>query len=267
MVRLDYLDKLVNEKNINSDTDSTSDTSDLEMEKATCQVDDNADDDDQAFDKNQVSRLIKNFDNNDIQEKIRENLHECYEEVNRRAESLNCKDFNCTFDRFRELAQENGEIELRGIREAISVLQLEMEGVIKNARRVDYGKGVAGLDYRVDGVGKYAHITHLDIKNPVGSEIEKASRGSTNLVAQGERIGAKGVKQQNNWSNSTFREALSKTTGINLNADFPKTNETVLIVVDGFDVPRKEKPIIRESVKNGSNDNPNLLFINMENNV
>jgi len=48
----------------------------------------------------------------------------------------------------------------------------------------------------VVGLGKYSHITHVETKNAVGSEIEKASRGVTNLILQGEKIGSKFSEQQ-----------------------------------------------------------------------
>ena len=46
-----------------------------------------------------------------------------------------------------------------------------MLGYQKNAQRVDYEPNVEGLDYAVEGLGEFAHITHADSKGAVGSSI------------------------------------------------------------------------------------------------
>ena len=51
----------------------------------------------------------------------------------------------------------------------------------KNATREDYGSNVKGLDFSVEGLGKYSSITHLDIKNPVVSAIKKANGESPSI--------------------------------------------------------------------------------------
>ena len=146
-------------------------------------------------DSMQVSSFVKNG-------KI--SLREAFDEVNRRASAIGCSNFDCTFDRFRALAVEGKTPTETSVREAISALQGEMLGYYKNTSRGNYGKGIAGPDFLVEGIGEYSHVTHLEVKNPVGSSIEKASTGYSDIVKQGERIGLKISKQQVKWSNPDF---------------------------------------------------------------
>lgn len=44
---------------------------------------------------------------------------------------------------------------------------------ISNTVREDYGNGIYGPDFRVIGQGDYSHVTHVEVKNLVGSDIEK----------------------------------------------------------------------------------------------
>lgn len=130
--------------------------------------------------------------------------------MNRRASAIGCSNFDCTFERFRALAVEGKGPTETSVREAISALQGEMLGYSKNTSRGNYGKGIAGPDFLVEGIGKYNHVTHLEVKNPVGSSIEKASRGSSDIVKQGEKIGLKISKQQGKWSNPNFVKNIKK---------------------------------------------------------
>lgn len=50
-----------------------------------------------------------------------------------------------------------------------------MHGYYRNALREDYGNWVYGPDFEVIGQGEYSHVTPVEVKNPVGSNIEKAS--------------------------------------------------------------------------------------------
>jgi len=133
-------------------------------------------------------------------------LHSCYDEINRRAAEIGCPDFECSFERFRALATENGDITSTTAREAITILQVEMNGYYRNAAPENYRNGIYGPNFRVIGQGEYSHVTHVEVKNPVGSDIEKSFRnGYSNLVKQGNKIGVKLSKQQAKWSNATFR--------------------------------------------------------------
>lgn len=62
-------------------------------------------------------------------------LTKCMDEVKRRASELGCKNFNCTLERFKLLATENGKLSVNQVREAITVLHGEMLGLYTNAER------------------------------------------------------------------------------------------------------------------------------------
>jgi hypothetical protein len=169
----------------------------------------------------QVSGFVKNG---------KVDLRKCYDEVMRRSKSLDCENWSCEFERFKYLAMENGRVDENSAREAITVLHGEMLGFYKNSERVYYGKGVYGPDFKVTGQGAYSHVTHVEIKNPVGSDIEKASRnGYSDIVKQGNKIGDKLSKQQSKWSNAAFRASLSN---IDPNSVFPQSPANTLGLVD-----------------------------------
>jgi len=140
-----------------------------------------------------------------------------------------------------------------------------MLGFYKNSERVYYGKGVYGPDFKVTGQGAYSHVTYVEIKNPVGSDIEKASRnGYSDIVKQGNKIGDKLSKQQSKWSNATFRASLSN---IDPNSVFPQSPANTLGLVDEFDVPISEKMIVQNAIENNCSNTSNVIFINNETNI
>jgi len=150
-------------------------------------------------------------------------------------------------------------------REAITILQGEMHGYYRNAVREDYENGVYGPDFKVIGQGEYIHVTHVEVKNPVGSDIEKASRnGYSDIVKQGNKIGDKLSKQQSKWSNATFRATLSN---LNPNGVFPQSPANTLNLVDEFDVPISEKMIVQNAVENNCTNTLSIIFINNETNI
>ncbi|RZW38736.1 MAG: hypothetical protein EX263_13925 [Flavobacteriaceae bacterium] len=160
---------------------------------------------------------------------------------------------------------ENGRVSENSAREAITVLNGEMLGFYRNAEREYYGKGVYGPDFKVIGQGEYSHVSHVEVKNPVGSDIEKAYRnGYSDIVKQGNKIGDKLSKQQSKWSNATFRASLSN---LDPNAAFPQSPENTLGLVDEFDVPISEKMIVQNAVENNCTNTSNVRFINNETNI
>lgn len=203
----------------------------------------------------QVSSFVKNG-------KI--SLREAFDEVNRRASVIGCSNFDCTFERFRALAVEGKAPTETSVREAISALQGEMLGYYKNTSRGNYGKGIAGPDFLVEGIGEYSHVTHLEVKNPVGSSIEEASRGSSDIVKQGKRIGSKISKQQVKWSNPNFVENIPHW---NQSEAFPQSPANMLGLVDAFDVPVSEKSIVEDSVLNNLTNSSSVVFINNGKNI
>ena len=186
-------------------------------------------------------------------------LDKCLNEVNRRASEIGWTDFECSLERFKALATENGKLTSGTAREAITILQGEMQGYYRNARREDYGLNVKGPDFLVEGLGEFENITHVEVKNPVGSAIKIANGQKGSISKQGKKIGAKIVYQQNYWSNTTKTSELEN---INPTASLPQSPNNVLGAVDNFDVPSSEKAFMEGSVLNGSKNNTNIIFLN-----
>ena len=204
----------------------------------------------------QVSGFVKNG---------KVDLCKCYDEVMRRSKSLDCDNWSCEFERFKSLAMENGRVDENSAREAITVLHGEMLGFYKNSERVYYGNGVNGPDFKVIGQVEYSHVTHVEVKNPVGSDIEKASRnGYSDIVNQGNKIGDKLSKQQSKWSNATFRASLRN---LDPHVAFPQSPANTLGLVDEFDVPISEKMIVQNAVENNCTNTSNVIFINNQTNI
>lgn len=191
-------------------------------------------------------------------------LDKCLDEVNRRASEIGCTDFECSLERFKDLATEDSELTSETAREAITILQGEMHGYYKNARREDYGLNVKGPDFLVEGLGEFENITHVEVKNPVGSAIKIANGQKGNIAKQGNKIGDKLSKQQAKWSNTTFRASLSN---LNPNAVFPQSPANTLGLVDEFDVPISEKMIVQTAVENNCTNTSSVIFINNETNI
>jgi hypothetical protein len=134
-----------------------------------------------------------------------------------------------------------------------------MKGFYKNSRRKNYGPNVNGPDFRVEGFGKFKNITHVEVKNPVGSAIKIANGQKGSVAKQGKKIGAKLVYQQNFLSNPT---ETSQIKNFNPTASLPQSPNNVLGVVDNFDGTSSEKPFMEGSLMKGSQNNKNLIFFN-----
>lgn len=186
-------------------------------------------------------------------------LHQCLDEVNRRASEIGCTDFECSLERFKTLATENGKLTRTTAREAITVLQGEMQGYYTNARHEDYGLNVNGPDFVMKELGEFENITHVEVKNPVGSAIKIANGQKGSIARQGKQIGAKLVYQQNYWSNTT---KISELENLNPTASLPESPNNILGAVDNFDVPSSEKAFMEASVLKGSQNNTNIIFLN-----
>ena len=193
-------------------------------------------------------------------------LQKCLNEVNRRASEIGCTDFDCSMERFRSLAMENGKLTNSTAREAITVLEGEMHGYYRNAKRENYGVNVTGLDFIVEGIGEFENITHVEVKNPVGSAIKIANGQKGSISKQGKKIGAKIDYQQNLWSNPSEISKIPNMT-INTNANFPDSPSNVLGLVDNFDVPVHEKAGMEASVLKSYNETKNIIFLNNVTNV
>jgi hypothetical protein len=203
----------------------------------------------------QVSGFVKNG---------KVDLRKAFNEVNRRASEIGCKNFGCSFERFEGLATENGKINAQSVREAISALQGEMLGYYTETERIDYGTNINGPDFKVKGLGDFEHITHLEQKNPVGSAIKKANNQSPSISKQGKKIGAKIIYQKNFWSDKTKTSQLES---LNPNAPLPESPDNMLGLIDNFDVPVSEKSLMEGAIINASKNDTNLIFINNNTNI
>jgi hypothetical protein len=189
-------------------------------------------------------------------------LKQSFNELNRRLEAMGRPNSNCSFERFETLSKENGQLSKRSAREGLSVAHAE-EGYnwFKNAFRENYGENINGIDYRATGIGEYEYITHVEIKNPVGVDIKKTDRQNPSIEYEGEKIGARSLKQNDYWSDGNI---VSKLKNVNSTAVFPQSPNNILVVVDLFDVPKHEKALMKESIMKGAKNNPNIVFLNMD---
>ena len=191
-------------------------------------------------------------------------LKKCVSELNRKAAQLNQKNFECSIKRFENLATENGELKPGSAREAMSALHGEIMDFYENTHRIDYGPGIYGPDFGVKGKGKYKHITHLEVKGAVGSDILKSSNQGLSLSRHGKNIGKKIRWQTNQWSDSDTVQSMGFD-NVNLTA-LPKSQNNILALVDLVDVrPLNEKSFLEAKIlktlkKNDTNIN--LVFIN-----
>ena len=89
-------------------------------------------------------------------------MDKCLDELNRKASKIGCTDFESSLERFKDL---NGDLTSGTAREAITILQGEMQGYYRyrNARREDYGTNVKGIDFAVNGLGEFENITHAEV--------------------------------------------------------------------------------------------------------
>ena len=199
------------------------------------------------------------------------NLDACFMEVRRRANKLGQTNFDCSFQIFKDLATdaELNQITPISAKEAISALNGEMLGYYTNARKIDYGEEVTGLDFMVDGIGKFQHITHLELKNPVGVNLSK--KNADTLSGTIDRIVKqllRKVKFQKIFWPKTNTDIINKLPKLDLLASRPETPSNILMLFDLFDVQNvTEKSLLQEGLTEGLNNDLNILFINNNNNI
>jgi hypothetical protein len=134
-----------------------------------------------------------------------------------------------------------------------------MRGWFENARRGNYGSDIYGPDFIVEGRGKFQSITHVEVKNPVGSAIKKFNNQTTSISRQGRQVGKKILYQQNFWSDPM---EVNKLKSFDPQATLAQSPENVLGLIDLYDVPMHEKKAMEDSIIKGSKNNPNIIFIN-----
>ena len=183
-------------------------------------------------------------------------LQRAFDEVNRRASVIGCENFDCSFERFKGLAGECGNFTPSTTREAITILEGEMRGYFRNARRGDYGPNVTGLDYVVEGLGEFAHITHVEIKGAVSSSIQP----KPTLVKQAKKYVNRVNYQKNFWSDKIA--VKEKIPHINPDAYLPESPNNVLGLYDLWDVGTPEKSIVSNAITGFSGNDTNIIFLN-----
>ena len=185
-------------------------------------------------------------------------LQRAFDEVNRRASVINGENFDCSFERFKDLATECGNCTPSTTREAITILEGEMRGYYKNAHRVDYGPNVTGLDYGVEGLGEFDHITHVEVKGAVSSSI----RPKPTIIKQGKKFVDRINYQKYFWSDQTkVSEVIPH---IRPDADLPESPDNVLALYDLWDVGTSEKSTVRNAITAFSGKDTNLVILNKD---
>ena len=188
-------------------------------------------------------------------------LQQAFDEVNRRASVISCGNFDCSFERFKGLATECGNCTPTTTRDAITILEGEMRGYYKNAHRGDYGPNVTGLDYVVEGLGEFAHITHVEVKGAVSSSI----RPKPTLIKQAKKFVERIKYQKDFWSNKTkVNKVISH---IRPDAYLPKCPDNVLALYDLWDVGTPEKSTVSDAITAFSGKDTNFVILNNDTNT
>lgn len=229
--RLDTIDGYLDELDSQSESDSESESS--------CEV---------MPTQMQAAKFLKNG---------KVDLQRAFDEVNRRASMIGCENFDCSFERFKGLATECGNFSLSTTREAITILEGEMRGYFKNARRGDYGPDVTGLDYRVEGLGEFDHITHVEIKGAVSSSI----RPKPTLVKQAKKFVTRMEYQKKFWSNKAKVNEIIP----HIRPDaLPESPNNVLGLYDLWDVGTSEKSTVSNTITTFSENDSNIVILNKD---
>lgn len=197
-------------------------------------------------------QAAKFFKNNKV------DLKQAFDEVNRRASVINCGNFDCSFERFKNLARECGKYTPSTTREAITILEGEMHGHYKNARREDYGPDVNGLDYVVEGIGEFEHITYVEVKGAVSSSI----RSKPTLMKQAKKFVNRINCQRDFWSNKIkVNEVIPH---IVPDAYLPESPDNVLALYGLWDVGTPEKSTVSNAITAFSGNDNNIVILNKD---
>lgn len=116
----------------------------------------------------------------------------------------------------------------------------------ENAYRENYGPGVNGPDFVVRGLGPFKGITHVEVKNPVSSDILAQVGKPMTAAAQGKKIGSKLHWQRHFWSD--WQAVNDKVPQCRAGANLPDEPSDVLGVVDLLDVKNEEQPTMQRTV-------------------
>ena len=140
----------------------------------------------------------------------------------------------CPKERFYDLCTEAGERTPTSMREAITALQLEADGIVFNVRRDPLATNPDGkaCDFLIDGPNGE---THLEIRGPVDRKIKIAHDQIPSVSLQGKRIGNKTHKQVLNWCSDEWLQEK------NVAMTKVEFREKVIVAIDLFDVSIEDK--------------------------
>jgi len=133
-------------------------------------------------------------------------------------------------------------------REALSVIKGEILGYWTDSYRTNYGQ-IRGVNFEVKGHGKFINITHVEMKNAVGSKIFLKTDQCKTIYKKSIDIGKKSFDQKELWSNSDKRERIKGYDPSTINSSFLQTPDNVLTAVCLDDVPEFEQPDLIEGLK------------------
>ena len=161
-------------------------------------------------------------------------------------------DTDCSATEFKELARDprmsGFKYSRTSIDEARAAVQSKLENLAINPTRSDMATARrVDLDYEVEGPSPF---THIDIKNPVGSEILKKQNQTITLQDMSYKIGQDIVAQKHRF--------LGLKNG-------PVSSENVGHIVDLCYVPNNEKPTVRNTILQGARDkgsDAGIVFLN-----
>ena len=140
-----------------------------------------------------------------------------------------------------------------GVREAITVLQAEMEGHFYESSRLDLGvKGknkyqIQGADYKA--IDQNGNLIAIELKNLV---YNKSVNPSETPFENGRKMGATAYKQQHAWV-QTNADKLTKKYGNSIKIEnLPKQPSDFVLVFDLFDVDQNAKKEVIAGIKEGA---------------
>jgi hypothetical protein len=156
----------------------------------------------------------------------------------------------CPSSKFKQLAYDPiyKDYRIISIDEARAVVQAELQNlVIEPTRPNEFEAKLVDLDLKVEGPDPW---THVDIKQPVGSEALRKQNQTISVEEMAYRIGKKIVKQKHYF--------VGLETG-------PLSSENVGHIVDLCYVPSSEKAIVKQNVLQGAADSGSdtgIVFLN-----
>lgn len=196
-------------------------------------------------------------------------MMKAYSEVVRRADMLDYQNVYslCPLNRFNKLVMEdsNKKPNIIGVREAITVLQAEMEGHFSESSRMDLGvKGkskyqIQGPDYQA--IDQNGNLIAVEVKNLA---YKKSTNPSETPFENGKEMGATPYRQQHSWV-QTNAEKLTKKYGNAIKIEnLPKEPSDFVLVFDLFDVDQDAKKEVIAGIQEGAKNSEQIIIINAD---